>query len=177
MIRASRRGVLAGALAVPTVAGLAHWRWRHGEASVLVHDPALVAGRRFAEAGAARGGIVMAIEGDRIWFARTVFERKPALVAGVSRNADALMIEEVAREAGYVPVATLHGRGRTCTDECQPGWNALGRLARAAEGSWVEALADFAVKPRERAGAPIASALPSRADPGLVVGWVLAPGA
>ncbi|KRA80479.1 hypothetical protein [Altererythrobacter sp. Root672] len=173
MIRASRRGVLAGALAVPTVAGLAHWRWRHGEASVLLHDPALEAGRRFAEAGATRGGEVVAIEGDRIRLARKVLERKPALIAGVSRHADALMIEEVAREAGYVPVAALHGRGRACTDECQPGWAALGRLAQAAEGNWIEALADYAVRPGELAGASIASALPARADPGLVVGWLL----
>ncbi|MBO9517510.1 MAG: hypothetical protein J7493_05545 [Porphyrobacter sp.] len=175
MIRASRRGVLSGALAVPTVAGLAHWRWRHGEASVLVHDPALAAGRRFAEAGAARGGQVVAIEGDRIRLARTVLERKPALIAGVSRHADALMIEEVAREAGYVPVAALHGRGRTCSDECQPGWNALGRLARAAEDNWIEALADYAVRPGELAGTAVASTLPPRGDLGLVLGWVLVP--
>ena len=31
MIRLTRRSALAGALAVPTVAGLAHWRWRNGE--------------------------------------------------------------------------------------------------------------------------------------------------
>ena len=56
MIRATRRAAMMGALAVPTIAGLVHWRWKHGERSVLLHDPALAAGRRFAEAGAARGG-------------------------------------------------------------------------------------------------------------------------
>jgi hypothetical protein len=70
----------------------------------LLHDPSLEAGRRFAAAGAARGDKVLTIEGDRIRFARTVFERAPALVIGVSRAADAVLIEDVAREAGYAPV-------------------------------------------------------------------------
>ena len=61
MIRTTRRAALMGALAVPTVAGLAHWRWRHGERSVLLHGPALAAGRRFAEAGAAGEGWVEAL--------------------------------------------------------------------------------------------------------------------
>src|SRR5687768_18064786 len=54
------------------------------------------AGRRFA---GAYGGEALAIEGDRIRFARAVFARRPAFVVGVSRPADALLIEEVAREA------------------------------------------------------------------------------
>lgn len=176
MIRASRRGVLAGALAVPTVAGLASWRWRHGESVLLLHDPVLAAGRRFAEAGKARGGEVLAIEGDRIRFARAVFERRPALVAGVSRHADALMVADVAGEAGYVPVATLHGRGTRCAShDCRPGWTALGRMAGAAGEGWIEALADFAARPGEAMGMTIATALPRRTDAGLVIGWVLAP--
>ena len=86
-----------GALAVPAVAGMP--RLKRGTAPLQVHDPALAAGRRFAEA---HGGEVLAIEGDRIRFARAVFERRPSLVVGVSRHADALLIEEVAREAGYL---------------------------------------------------------------------------
>ncbi len=55
-------------------------------------------------AGQARGDKVLAIEGDRIRFARAVFERAPALVIGVSRSADAVLIEDVGREVGYGPV-------------------------------------------------------------------------
>lgn len=176
MIRATRRGVLAGALAVPTVAGLANWRWRHGESSLLLYDPSLAAGRRFAEAGRARGGEVLAIDGDRIRFARTAFDRRPALVAGISRHTDALMIGEVAREAGYEAVATLHGRGGACAaDHCRAGWSALGRMASGAGSTWVEALADFASRPGEMAGTAPGGALPNRVDLGLVIGWVLAP--
>ena len=100
-MKATRRGVLAGALAVPAMAGLPRVAVARAGKAVLLHDPSLAAGRRFAEA---YGGEAIAIEGDRIRFARGVFEQRPAFVVGISRPADALLIEEVAREAGYVPV-------------------------------------------------------------------------
>jgi hypothetical protein len=98
-MKASRRGVLAGALAVPAVVGLPRLASARAGGAVLLHDASLEAGRRFAEA---YGGEALPIEGDRIVFARAVFEKRPAFVVGVSRPADALLIEEVAREAGYV---------------------------------------------------------------------------
>lgn len=97
-MKATRRGVLAGALAVPALAAPRVASARAGEA-VLLHDASLEAGRRFA---AAYGGEALPIEGDRIRFARAVFERRPSFVVGVSRPADALLIEDVGREAGYV---------------------------------------------------------------------------
>ena len=103
MIRATRRGVLAGAVAMPAAAALPVRAFAAGAGSLLVHDPSLEAGRRVA---AAHRWEVLAIEGDRIRFARSVFERRPALVVGVSRPADALLIEEVAREAGYATVSS-----------------------------------------------------------------------
>ena len=176
MIRTTRRAAMMGALAVPTVAGLAHWRWKHGERSVLLHGPALAAGRRFAEAGAARGGDVRAIDGDRIRFAREVLEARPALIAGVSRHADFILIEDAAREAGYRPAATIYGRARACGGhECQPGWQSLGRMTSAAGEGWIEALAGYAARPGEMVGRALSDALSGRADAGLVLGWVLAP--
>jgi hypothetical protein len=105
VIRATRRGALAGALALPAVVSLARSPKRKPSGTVLLHDPSLDAGRRFAAAGQARGETVLAIDGDRIRFARAMFERAPALVVGVSRTADAVLIEDVGREAGYTPVA------------------------------------------------------------------------
>ena len=105
MIRASRRAALAGALALPAVASLAKSPKRKPSGTVLLHDPSLEAGRRFAASAQARGDEVFAIEGDRIRFARAMFKRAPALVVGVSRAADAVLIEDVGREAGYMPVA------------------------------------------------------------------------
>ena len=97
-MKATRREALKGALAVPAVAAVPGIAAASGGESILLHDPALEAGRRFAEA---YGGKALPIEGDRIRFARAVFARHPAFVVGVSRPADALLIEDVAREAGY----------------------------------------------------------------------------
>ena len=110
MIRATRRSILAGALAVPAVAGLPLAASARAGKAVLLHDPSLAAGRRFAEA---HGGAALPIEGDRIRFARAVFEGRPAFVVGVSRPADALLIEEVAREAGYLPADDANVREMT----------------------------------------------------------------
>ncbi len=119
MIRATRRATLAGALALPAAASLAKSPKRKARGTILLHDPSLEAGRRFAAAAEARGDKALAIEGDRIRFARGVFEQAPALVVGVSRAADTLLIEDVAREFGYTPVTmspALRDRGAA------PGW-------------------------------------------------------
>ncbi len=100
-MKATRRGVLAGALAVPALAGVPHMAWAWGDKVLLLLDPSLEAGRRVAEA---HEGEALAIEGDRIRFARAVFARRPSSVVGISRPADALLIEEVGREAGYAPL-------------------------------------------------------------------------
>jgi hypothetical protein len=104
VIAATRREAMMSALAVPAVAGLPKWRWQHGETSLLVYDPALESGRRLAATGEAPRSEALGIEGDRVRFAREAFARRPALVVGVSRPADALLIEDVGREAGYRPV-------------------------------------------------------------------------
>lgn len=101
MIRATRRTVVLGALAAPMAARASGFMLGARSGAVLLHDPALEAARRFAEAGQSAGARVLAIEGDRIRFAREVFAARPAYVAGVSRQADAVLIEDVAREFGY----------------------------------------------------------------------------
>ena len=101
MIRASRRAVVAAALAAPVAARAVGVKFTPQSEAVLLHDPQLAAGRRFAEAGRAAGAEVLPIEGDRIRFAREVFAANPAYVQGVSRQADAVLIEDVGREFGY----------------------------------------------------------------------------
>jgi hypothetical protein len=99
-MKATRRQAMVAALAVPAVASAGKLRAAAGP--MVVYDPALVP----PPAAAARP-----IEGDRIRFARAMFAARPSLVIGVSRSADALLIAEVAREAGYVPVSqTLDAR-------------------------------------------------------------------
>lgn len=99
-MKATRRGVLGGAVAATAVIGAPRAAAASAGGAVLLHDPALEAGRRLAEA---HSGEALPIEGDRIRFARAVFARRPAYVIGVTRPADALLIEDVGREAGYAP--------------------------------------------------------------------------
>lgn len=178
-MKLSRRGMMAGslfgALAVPTVAGLASWQWKTGGNSLLLHDDSLIAGRRFADAGRAAGATTRAIHGDPVRFGREVLASKPALVAGVSRHAEALLLGEVAMEEGYVLATELRG----CKGACEgftlsPGWNALNRVAASAGGNWVELLAAWAANP-QASELPQVSRFAAASDPGTVLGWVLVP--
>lgn len=180
MIRATRRTVIGGAAlgvtAVSTVSSLGGWRWRHGDERVLLHDASLSAGQRFAIAGEAHGATSLAIEGDRVRFTRKLLENRPAMIAGVSRYADAMMIEDIAKEANYQRVALLQGRAASCTrQDCRSGWSALGRVAQAAGGEWIEALAEFAAKPAASFSEVLQQSLRLKPDTGLVLGWVLTP--
>ncbi|MFB0612724.1 hypothetical protein [Aurantiacibacter poecillastricola] len=98
-MRITRRTLLAGAAAIPAAIGLdrlAASPLMGG--TVFLYDPALPdAGQRRAAAG----WQARAIEGDRIRFAREVIALAPARIEGFTRQADALLIEEVAAEAGY----------------------------------------------------------------------------
>lgn len=174
-MKATRRTMIAGgfmgALAVPTIAGLAQYRWKHGEGTALLHDPSLEAGRRFASAASSQE-----ITGDRVHFMREVLAKKPALIAGVTRHADQMLIADIAREAGYMEAAILHVNAGRCTGhQCQKGWGSIARLGKTSGPNWAEALADFAVNPGGAiAGASTASWAGAQ-DRGLVLGWVLAP--
>lgn len=175
-MKVSRRGMMLGALAVPTVAGLASWQWKTGGNSLLLHDDSLNAGRRFAAAGRAAGATTRAIEGDPVRFGREVLASKPALVAGVSRHAEALLLGEVAMEEGYVLATELRG----CKGACEgftlsPGWNALNRVAAAAGDSWVEVLAAWAANPQASDMPQVTRLAAAASDPGTVLGWVLVP--
>jgi hypothetical protein len=117
MIAATRREALFGAAAVPALAGLPRWQAQPGGARLLVHDPALAAGRALA---AAHEGEARPIEGDRVRFARTLFAGRPAMVVGISRPADALLIADVAREAGYREVDDGTDRLRAMIEATHP---------------------------------------------------------
>lgn len=168
-------GGLAGALAVPTVAGLARWRWQHGSHTGLVHDASLAAGRRFAEAGAAAGRPSVEVYGDTVRFARELVATRPALIAGITRRADALLIAEVAGEAGYVIAAQLRGDDSGCAgNTCDGSFVALTRLMVGAGGMWAEAFATWAANPQGTTLPPAAAAnwFPDRE---LALGWLLVP--
>ena len=104
-MKLTRRSMIAAALATPAAASAAGFQWRHGHGTVLLFDPGLPQAIAFADAGRAWNRAVIALEGDRIRFAREIFARHPALVHGVSRQADAVLLAEVAAEAGYEQLA------------------------------------------------------------------------
>jgi hypothetical protein len=102
-VKATRREALLAALAVPAAAAVP--AVAHASGTVVVY-------------GAGLGGHVpqgaVPITGDPIRFARELFARRPALVLGVSRSADALLIAEVGRENGFrelSPPASLGEHG------------------------------------------------------------------
>ena len=104
-MKLTRRAMLAGSLAVPAAASAAGQGWKYGHETVLLYDAELPQARAFAEAGRAWNRAVIALEGDRIRFAKDLFARRPAIVQGVSRAGDAVLVEEVAVEEGYERVA------------------------------------------------------------------------
>ena len=104
-MKVTRRAMLAGLAATPAAASAASFCWRHGHGTVLLFDPDLPEGRAFARGGQAWNRAVEPISGDRIRFARAVFARRPAMVQGVSRQSDAVLLAEVAAEEGYDQLA------------------------------------------------------------------------
>ena len=182
-MKVSRRGVLgggvlAGALAVPTVAGLSGWQWRHSPRhagdSLLLFDDTLEAGRRFAAAGEAAGRAPVALQGDAIRLMQRELALRPALIAGVSRHAQALLAIEAAAEAGYVLASEMLGNAQGCSaNTCHAAWLPLSRMAVGAGAGWVEALAAWASNPQSRE-AP-AAVMPAGNARESALGWVLVP--
>lgn len=171
-------GGLIGALAAPAMAGFSKYRWKHGEGIALLHDPSLEAGARFSSAASAADKRAISVEiiGDRVHFMREVLAKNPALIAGVTRHADQMLLADIAREAGYMEVGVFHvNAGRYSGCQCQKGWGSLGRLVEAWGSNWAEALANFAINSGEAIlDVPTASWAGAQ-DSGLVLGWVLAP--
>ena len=128
MIRATRRAALAGALALPAAASLAKSSVRAPTGTMILYDPSYEGARSFAASARGPGTEALAIHGDRIRFARALFARTPALVVGVSRSADAVLIADVGREAGYVPIAVPPAIAAMLHKTSARGW-ALARRA------------------------------------------------
>ena len=102
MRRPNRRSVLGAAAVIAGAAAAPIARAAAGPPSLILFDPHEPAARAFA----ARGGESLAIEGDRIRFARRLFaQAPPARLTVVGRHADLILLTEAALEQGYRPVS------------------------------------------------------------------------
>ena len=102
-MRPDRRTVLAVAGAIAGAATVAKATERARPKALTLFDPDEPAARAFAEA---QPGKSLAIEGDRIRLARRLLARTaPERLTVIGRHADVLLVTDVAREAGYRPVA------------------------------------------------------------------------
>ena len=101
----SRRTVLIAAASAASAAlapALARAAEKIGAASIAVFEADEPAARAFAEGRSAKGGMTLAVDGDRIRFARRLFgEARPLQVVAMTRYADFLLLSEAAREHGY----------------------------------------------------------------------------
>ena len=96
MREASRRTVLVAVAAATALAPLAGIAGGTGTLAVFEADEPVA--RDFAARLPAR----MAVDGDRVRFARRVFgQLRPGRVVGMTRYADYLLLADAAREEGY----------------------------------------------------------------------------
>jgi hypothetical protein len=170
----TRRGFVGATTALSFIGGLTGVRVAAATPSLpagtLLYDPTLVAGRRFAAHAGSFGKGATALEGDRVRLIRTMLAAGPEALWGVTRHADQLLVADIAREAGYRPVAVI----QHCTDgrlvpQCSAGAQSIGTLAQYSGERWPAVFAELAA-----GGAPRAevSAVTGRADPAM--SWVLA---
>lgn len=136
-----------------------------GATVLLVHDDTLAAGRRFALRAQTLGMPSRALEGDRVRLVRRLLAQRPARIFGMTRHADRLLMADIAREWGYVDLASI--QQRVDAEPLSQGCRATAALADAAGPCWPEAFAHSALggQPSPMAGAPT--------DPAF--SWVLHP--
>ncbi|MCJ2181806.1 hypothetical protein MTR62_03665 [Novosphingobium sp. 1949] len=117
------------------------------DASVLLlHDPSLAAGRRFAARAQALGQPSLVLSGDPIRLARTLLATRPGQVFAISQEADRLLFIDAARELGYdARVRIGHRTGCLGDARCGRAPHDLAALTRASGPLWPEAFAHYAL--------------------------------
>ncbi|WP_294134044.1 hypothetical protein [Sphingobium sp.] len=165
----TRRGFLSSAAAVSAFAGSGGSMAARPGGALLLHDPGLGAGQRFAARARALGGASLSLQGDRVRQLRGLIAGEPASLFGVTRRSDELLIGEIAAEAGYRRVAlVLHRAVGVMVPICAPDGATIATLARLAGARWPEAFAELALGGVEQCEiTPVTGA----AEPAL--SWVL----
>lgn len=148
----SRRGFLASAAIAS--AALAGGQAEAATQPLLLHDPQLSAGRRFAARAQLLGVQPVALAGDRVRQVRRLLCSAPAAIFAVTRRSDELLVGEIAAEEGYRRVALVrHGNGSTVA-HCAPDGATIAKLAQLSDGTWPEAFAELALDKTGQCGVP-----------------------
>ncbi|MBV2149014.1 hypothetical protein KRZ98_12050 [Sphingobium sp. AS12] len=165
----TRRGFLASAAVASALAGSGGAMAARTGGALLLHDPGLGAGQRFAARAGALGAASLALEGDRVRQVRGLLTDEPSALFGITRRSDELLIGEIAAEAGYRRVAlVLHRAVGVMVPICAPDGATIGTLARLAGTRWPEAFAELALGGIEQCEVVLAT---GAAEPAL--SWVL----
>lgn len=139
----SRRGFLASAAIAS--AALAGGRAEAATVPLLLHDPDLAAGRRFADRAHYLGGQAVALDGDRVRQMQALLASAPVAIFAVTRQSDELLVGEIAAEAGYRRTAMLrHGNGPMVAN-CASDGAIIAKLAHISQANWPEAFAELAL--------------------------------
>lgn len=140
----SRRGFLASAAVAS--AALAGGRVEAATVPLLLHDPELGAGRRFAARAQLLGGRAVALEGDLVRQMRALLAGYPAAIFAVTRRSDELLVGEIAAEAGYRRIALVrHGADGGIATRCTADGASVHALAQLSGMAWPEAFAELAL--------------------------------
>ena len=147
-MKLTRRTLIASAAAVPALAALSQFRGSGQGVLAGVYDADHPAGAEFARLLRRENFGAQAVTGDRIRMARDLLATRPPMLAGVTRDADALLFAEVGAEEGYDLSLELRGNGQGCNAFARdPEWNPLARTFVGAGQGWLGAFAGFVASP------------------------------
>ena len=120
----------------------------NGAPPLLFYDATLAAGRRFSAYAQQAGAAPISLQGDRVrQVQRMIAATSPQRLFGVTRHADAILVEEIAGELGYRPLASVrHLATGSAGVRCDgPRSRKLAGMADAAGNSWPEMFAAFSL--------------------------------
>ncbi|CCA92067.1 hypothetical protein PP1Y_AT11446 [Novosphingobium sp. PP1Y] len=110
----------------------------------LVHDTTLPAACCFASRAMALGARSIPIEGDRVRLFTKMLDAGPSRIFGVTRHAEYLLFEEVAREYRFAEtVLVQHSACSAATVHHDRANLSMPSLVAAAGAFWPEAFADL----------------------------------
>lgn len=123
---ATRRIVLSGMVAAPVVLGLGSWIRLPDMKALFLYHESFEAWPQIAAARELGNTTLSPLRGDRVRQMRGILADMPDRIVGITLSSDALLLHDIAREAGYSKGAEMAvSKG----GRWQPGgWDGLAEL-------------------------------------------------